>query len=150
MTDTHPAITPFTSGELLLHHRYAQGVPITCGVPHGCITAVVEDVQCSACREILVAFPEDPLECDHGRWNPDNGQCLDCGSPESAPKRETLEERLANRRQPGDPGYDAFYDATDAELAAMVPPARERLRGMLAEELAVLRADGQPTEGATS
>jgi hypothetical protein len=87
MTDTNPglprpAVHPFTSGELLLHHRYAQGVPITCGVPHGCVTAVVEDVQCRQCREALAAFPEDPLECDHGRWNPDNRQCLDCGSPD--------------------------------------------------------------------
>lgn len=24
-------------------------------------------------------FPDDPEDCDHGRWNPDNGQCLDCG-----------------------------------------------------------------------
>jgi hypothetical protein len=32
-----------------------------------------------------------------------------------------LEERLANRRKPGDPDYDAFYDAGDNELAAMVP-----------------------------
>jgi hypothetical protein len=24
-------------------------------------------------------FPEDPEDCEHGRWNPDNGQCLDCG-----------------------------------------------------------------------
>jgi len=21
----------------------------------------------------------DPEDCEHGRWNPDNGQCLDCG-----------------------------------------------------------------------
>lgn len=35
---------------------------------------------------------------------------------------ESLDERLANRRQPGDPNYDAFYDATDSDLAGMVPP----------------------------
>lgn len=44
---------PFASGELLLHHRYERGSPITCGAPHGCITAVVDDVRCPKCREIL-------------------------------------------------------------------------------------------------
>ena len=39
---------------------------------------------------------------------------------------EWLDERLANRRKPGDPDYDAFYDGTDAELAGMVPPPVER------------------------
>lgn len=47
---------PFTSGELMLHHR-AGGAssPITCGVKHGCITAVVEDVACPKCLEVLAA-----------------------------------------------------------------------------------------------
>lgn len=35
---------------------------------------------------------------------------------------ESLEDRLANRRKPGDPDYDAFYDAPDDDLAVMVPP----------------------------
>lgn len=30
-------------------------------------------------RDDLREFPEDPADCEHGRWNPDNGQCLDCG-----------------------------------------------------------------------
>ncbi len=88
-----PEVFPFTSGELLLHHRYAQGAPITCGVPHGCVTAVVDDVQCRQCHEVLAAFPEDPLECDHGRWNPDNRQCLDCGSPDLHPPTPRNEPR---------------------------------------------------------
>lgn len=81
----------FANGELLLHHRYEQGSPITCGAPYGCVTSVVKDVQCSKCREVLAAFPEDPQECDHGRWNPDNGQCLDCGhiDPKDLPRAVT-------------------------------------------------------------
>lgn len=57
-----PPNHPFTSGELLLHHRAgAAGTPITCGVTHGCVTAVVEDVACWQCREVLSAAvsPED-------------------------------------------------------------------------------------------
>jgi hypothetical protein len=32
-------------------------------------------------------FPEDPEDCEHSRWNPDNRQCLDCVhiSPEDLP-----------------------------------------------------------------
>lgn len=39
--------------------------------------------------------------------------------------RQSLEERLANRRAPGDPDYDPFYDATDGDLSAMIPPRPE-------------------------
>jgi hypothetical protein len=45
--------SPFDAGELLLHHRHEQGQPITCGAPHGCVTAVIEDVRCSACLAAL-------------------------------------------------------------------------------------------------
>jgi hypothetical protein len=41
------------SGELLLHHRYEQGQPITCGARRGYVTAVVEDVRCSGCLAAL-------------------------------------------------------------------------------------------------
>jgi hypothetical protein len=61
---------PFTHGELLLHHRYEQGKPITCGAAHGCVTAVVDDVACTDCLTVLraetqalyaaAALPEDP------------------------------------------------------------------------------------------
>lgn len=43
------------NNELLMHHRYAQGQPISCGVPHGCITAVVDDVRCPDCLAALRA-----------------------------------------------------------------------------------------------
>lgn len=66
MTTPHP----FTSGELTLHHRYEQGQPITCGVTHGCVTPLVDDVRCPACLTALSAetkalyaaepMPEDP------------------------------------------------------------------------------------------
>lgn len=38
------------------------------------------------------------------------------------PRRMDLDQRLALRLPPDHPDYDAFYDATDDELAAMVPP----------------------------
>jgi hypothetical protein len=46
-------------------------------------------------------------------------------SPNRPQPRESLEERLANRRQPGDADYDPFYDAGDAELAAQHPLSRD-------------------------
>lgn len=45
---------PFTSGELILHHRGGgAGSPITCGARSGCVTAVAADVACPSCREVL-------------------------------------------------------------------------------------------------
>jgi hypothetical protein len=38
--------------------------------------------------------------------------------------REALERRLALRLPKDHPDYDPFYDATDEELAGLVPPAR--------------------------
>lgn len=37
--------------------------------------------------------------------------------------KAALNERLANRRKPGEDGYDPFYDASDDELAAKVSDA---------------------------
>jgi len=51
VADSHP----FTSGELIMHHRYEQGSPITCGVTHGCVTAVVDAVRCPDCIGVLQA-----------------------------------------------------------------------------------------------
>jgi hypothetical protein len=28
---------------------------------------------------VIPTFEVDPIDCEHGRWNPDNRQCLDCG-----------------------------------------------------------------------
>lgn len=52
-----------------------------------------------------------------------------------------LEARLARRLRPGHPEYDPFYDATDEELAAMVPPRPD------AGHSAVGGAEGPPREG---
>jgi hypothetical protein len=52
---TQPHQDPFASGELLMRHRHEQGLPITCGAPHGCVTAVVADVRCPRCRDALAA-----------------------------------------------------------------------------------------------
>ncbi|HEU4422103.1 MAG TPA: hypothetical protein VFR67_06130 [Pilimelia sp.] len=47
-----------------------------------------------------------------------------------------LDQRLANRRKPGDPDYDAFYDATDTELAAMMDgPAKPATTDLPADVL---------------
>lgn len=54
--NTDPMLRAFAHGELTLHHRAGgAGTPITCGAPQGCITAVVEDVQCPSCREAISA-----------------------------------------------------------------------------------------------
>lgn len=38
------------------HHRWEQGMPITCGQPHGVVTSVISDVGCPACiREIMTS-----------------------------------------------------------------------------------------------
>ena len=34
---------------------------------------------------VIPTFEVDPAECEGGRWNPDNGQCLDCGEMTIAP-----------------------------------------------------------------
>ena len=46
---------PFTSGELVLHHRYEGVRSITCGVQHGCVTPLVDEVRCPNCIAALQA-----------------------------------------------------------------------------------------------
>ncbi len=41
----------------------------------------------------LPEWPADPEECEHGRWNPDNRQCLDCG------EKDEETEKLIERHQ---------------------------------------------------
>lgn len=53
---TPPNPHRFTSGDLVFHHRFGQGVSITCGALDGCVTSVVEDVACLRCREVLAAL----------------------------------------------------------------------------------------------
>ncbi len=43
--------------------------------------------------------------------------------PEPETPADALTERLANRRKPGDPDFDAFYDASDEDLAEMASDA---------------------------
>lgn len=49
--------------------------------PNGSIDLIPMDAIDRAFRGELdrPQFPLDPDDCEHGRWNPDNGQCLDCG-----------------------------------------------------------------------
>ena len=51
------------AGELTMHHRAGPaGTPITCGVTHGCITAVWGDVTCQACKDAAGVVPvTDPI-----------------------------------------------------------------------------------------
>lgn len=61
--DRAVALHPFTSGELRLHHRAGgPGSPITCGVSHGCITSVVDDVRCKQCLSAFAEKPSQPVE----------------------------------------------------------------------------------------
>jgi hypothetical protein len=54
-------------GELVMHfRRHVDGglrQPIECGVTHGCITAVIEDVHCTPCKEIAARADELAMAC---------------------------------------------------------------------------------------
>lgn len=54
------------AGELTTHYRrHVEGVrqQIECGVPHGCITAVIEDVTCSGCKAVARLADERAEQC---------------------------------------------------------------------------------------
>lgn len=54
------------AGELTMHYRrYVVGVrqQIECGVPHGCITTVIEDVTCSGCKAVAQLADEWAEQC---------------------------------------------------------------------------------------
>jgi hypothetical protein len=48
---------------------------------------------------VIPTFEVDPEDCEHGRWNPDNRQCLDCGhiDPADLPSTATRPD------EPGQP-----------------------------------------------
>ena len=65
-------------------------------------------------------FPEDPEDCEHGRWNPDNRQCLDCGhiTPEDLASSDTRPKAEGSLRDPQDwtaEEFTAVFGAPDSE-----------------------------------
>ncbi len=95
MTDVRPIDLDESRriGQLIGDPFVTAGHPLTCnggnpncGSHHDTEVRMLLDeprntLVCPNCGRVQqLPFELDPDDCEHGRWNPDNDQCLDCGA----------------------------------------------------------------------
>lgn len=77
------------------------------------VDALIDALVCPTCRTIYNAAKAECADL----WHFDNRPCAGCSAA------ATGLDRLEYRHKADCPQFDAFYDASDEDLAEMVPPA---------------------------